>query len=85
MILIGAYLNEYMMYIFSFDGINVKMNYSWQIELVKVFAKVDHITTKVVVLYIVRILKRGRLMISMCMIRFTKKIEATIPFEKCAF
>ena len=80
-----APLNEYMMYIFSFDGINVKMNYSWQIELVKVFAKVDHITTKVVVLYIVRILKRGRLMISMCMLRFTKKIEATIPFEKCAF
>ena len=54
-------MNEYIIYVLSFDGINVKMNYSWQIELVKkVFVEVDHITTKVVVLYIVRILKPGR-------------------------
>ena len=51
----------------------------------KVFAEVDHITSKVVVLYIVRILKPGRSMISLCIVWFTKKIEATIPFEKCAF
>ena len=49
----------------------------------KVFAEVDHITTKVVVLDIVRILKPGSSILSMCIVWFTKKTVATIPLEKC--